>query len=305
MTKILITIDVESRKEVRDGKMHHLHYKEDIETPCKRIIRIADIYGAKVTFMMPLSEILVDHKKIAELLNLMNINHDVQVHLHRPIPLLTEKELTEILRNEVDMIEEFTWLKPVAIRAGGYNVGKGAKWIRSVLNAGLEIDCSVWPGVSTLKSKRIRDIAVRNEERYWGNGALYFDFRGAPMSGPYKVSDDDVARVGNSKLVEIPITVSKYEEVNPWKYRFDPKNQGVRQMRNTVLQHSDKDVIEMFWHSNRIIFKGVDVSWIYMMRFERILKFLAKRDVEFVTMSEVGEGIRGSEIFVEEGMNKK
>jgi len=47
MTKMLITIDVESSKEVRDGVMHHLHYKEDIERPCKRIIKIADKYGAK------------------------------------------------------------------------------------------------------------------------------------------------------------------------------------------------------------------------------------------------------------------
>ena len=68
-----------------------------------------------------------------------------------------------------------------------------------------------------------------------GKGALYFDFRVAPMFGPYRVRDDNVARIGNTKLVEIPITVSKYEEVNPWKYRFDPKNQGVRQMRDTVL----------------------------------------------------------------------
>ena len=288
MTKMLITIDVESSKEVRDGKMHHLHYREDIEKPCKRIIRIADKYGAKITFMLPLSEILLDHKDITKLIHLMSGNHDIQVHLHRPIPLLTEKELTEILKNEVDLIEEFTGIKPVAIRAGGYNVGKGEKWIRSVLNAGLEIDCSVWPGVSTLTSKRIMDRAVRNEERYWGEGALYFDFRDAPMFGPYRVSDDDVARVGSSKLVEIPITVSEYEEANPWRYRFDPKNQGVGQMKNTVLKHSGQGMLEMFWHSNRIIFKGMDVSWVYMRRFEKILKFLAGRSAGFVTMSEVG-----------------
>ena len=299
MTKILITIDVESSKEVRDGVMHHLHYKEDIETPCKRIIKIADRYGAKVTFMVPLSEIWADHKEIVELMSLMIKNHDIQVHLHRPTPLLTEKELTEILKSEVDMIEEFTGIRPVAIRAGGYNVGKGGKWIRSVLNAGLRIDCSVWPGVSTIKSKRVRDRAVRNEERYWGKGALYFDFRGAPMFGPYRVSDDNIARIGNSKLVEIPITVSRYEEVNPWKYRFDPKNQNMVQLKNTVLKHSDKDILEMFWHSNRVIFKGVDVSWIYMRRFEGILKFLARKGAEFVTMSEVGKVIESGEIFIE------
>ena len=301
MTKMLITIDVESSKEVRDGVMHHLHYKEDIERPCKRIIKIADKYGAKVTFMVPLSEILVDHKAILELMDLMINNHDIQVHLHRPTPLLSEKELTGILKAEADLVNELTGHKPVAIRAGGYNVGTGEKWIRSVLSAGLKIDCSVWPGVSTLKSRKIMDGAVRNEERYWGKGALYFDFRDAPMFGPYRVRDDNVARIGNTKLVEIPITVSKYEEVNPWKYRFDPKNQGVRQMRDTVLQHSDKAMLELFWHSNRIIFKGVDVSWIYMQRFERILKFLAKMDIEFVAMSDVWEGIESGEIFVARG----
>jgi ribosomal protein S10 len=130
MTKILITIDVESSKVVRDGEMHHLHYNEDIEKPCQKIIRIADKYGAKITFMLPLSEILSDHKEIIGLMDLMSGNHDIQVYLHRPIPLLTEKELTEILksdRNEVDLIEEFTGIKPVAIRAGGYNVGKGGE----------------------------------------------------------------------------------------------------------------------------------------------------------------------------------
>lgn len=127
MTRMLITIDVESSKEVRNGKMHHLYYKEDIENPCKKIVRIADKYGAKITFMLPLSEILPDHKEIIGLMDLMSGNHDIQVHLHRPIPLLTEKELTEILKNEVDLIEEFTGIKPVAIRAGGYNVGKGGE----------------------------------------------------------------------------------------------------------------------------------------------------------------------------------
>ena len=203
------------------------------------------------------------------------------------------------MKDEVDQINELTTgHKPVAIRAGGYNVGKGAKWIRSVLNAGLRIDCSVWPGASTLKSKKIMDRAVRNGERYWGKGALYFDFRDAPMFGPYRVRDDNVARWGNTKLVEIPITVSNYEEVNPWKYRFDPKNQNTVRLKNTFLTYSDKNILELFWHSNRIIFKGVDVLWIYMQRFDRILKFLAKRDIKFVTMSDVWDGIKSEEIFV-------
>ena len=99
--------------------------------------------------------------------------------------------------------------------------------------------------------------------------------------------------------MEIPITVSKYEEVNPWKYRFDPKNQNMVQLKNTVLKHSDKDILEMFWHSNSVIFKGVDVSGIYMRRFEGILKFLARKGAEFVTMSEVGKVIESGEIFIE------
>ena len=88
-------IDVESSKVVRDGEMHHLHYKEDIEKPCKKIIRIADKYGAKITFMLPLSEILLDHKEIIGLICLM--------------------------------IEEFAGTKPVAIWTDGYNVEKGGK----------------------------------------------------------------------------------------------------------------------------------------------------------------------------------
>jgi len=35
-----------------------------------------------------------------------------------------------------------------------------------------------------------------------------------------------------------------------------------------------------------------------MQRFDRILKFLAKRDIEFVTMSDVWAGIESGEIFV-------
>ena len=90
-------------------------------------------------------------------------------------------------------------------------------------------------------------------------------------------------------MFQYKITVSEYEEVNPWRYRFDPKNQGVGRMKNAVLKHSGQDMLEMFWHSNRIIFKGVDVSWVYMRRFDGILKFLARKGAGFVTMGEVGD----------------
>ena len=48
-------------------------------------------------------------------------------------------------------------------------------------------------------------------------------------------------------------------------------------------------------------------GYVYMQRFERILKFLAKRDIEFVTMHDVcgGGGIRSGEIFLGKGMNKR
>ena len=46
-------------------------------------------------------------------------------------------------------------------------------------------------------------------------------------------------------------------------------------------------------------------GYVYMQRFERILKFLAKRDVEFVTMHDVWGGIRSGEIFLGKDMNKR
>jgi len=302
MVKILVTIDVESVKNVRDGKVYHLYYREDIERPCKKIIQIANKYQAKITFMVPVNEIIVRNKELSDLMKLMIANkHDIQTHIHCPTPLLDEKTLVNLLESEVEMVEEIVGVRPIGIRAGGYNVGSGSKWINAVLKAGLKIDCSVWPGASTLKSKKIKDKAVKNEERRWGKGALYFDFRGAPMFGPYRVRDDNIARIGKSKLIEIPITVSKYEELNPWKYRFDPKNQNYVRLKRTVMKYYNKELIEMIWHSTRVTFKGIDLSWLYFRRFEAILKFLSKINAEFVTISDVWELIKTGELTVVSG----
>ena len=301
MIRLLITVDVESTKAVKEGRIRHLRYETDMAIPCRQIMKIANRYGAKVTFMLPVGEIAVDNIAVFDLAKEMSKRHDIQVHLHRPFPLLSDKEIVELIRSEMELIEDVAGYRPTCIRAGGYSVGEGGKWINCVSRAGLQIDCSVWSGANIFTTRSIVDSAVPREEERWGRGALYFDFRNAPLAGAYNPSPDNLARVGESAIVEIPISMRGYSEVDPWKYRLDPQTQQFAEMKETLLTYLKKAketrdfLLEMIWHTNNNFSVlrplGILHSHRSVRDFEHLLRYIAMdhagKDVQFATVSEL------------------
>jgi len=301
LIRLLTTVDAESIKSVEDGRIRHLRYETDIAMPCKRIMKIADKYEARITFLLPIGEVSADNKAVFDLAREMGKRHDIQVHLHRPFPLMSDDEIVELIRTEIELIEDVVGCRPNCIRAGGYNVGEGRKWVNCVSRAGLQMDCSVWSGANVYTTRSIVDSALPREEERWGRGALRFDFRNAPLAGAYTPSTENIAEVGDSPVVEIPISMRGYSEIDPWKYRLDPQTQQLDEMKETLLAYLKRAdetrdfVLEMIWHTNNnfLILKpfGVVYGRRSVRNFEYFLRYVAMkhtgRDVEFATASEL------------------
>ena len=301
LIRLLITIDAESTKSVEEGRIRHLRYETDIAIPCRKIMTIADRYEARVTFMLPIGEISVHNKAVFDLAKEMSKRHDIQVHLHRPFPLISDDEIVELIKSEMELIEGIAGHRPTCIRAGGYSVGEGGKWINCISRAGLQIDCSVWSGANIFTTRSIADSALAREEKRWGRGALYFDFRNAPLAGAYTPSADNLAQVGESAIVEIPISMRGYSEVDPWKYRLDPQTQRFGEMKETLFAylrkaHETRDfVLEMIWHTNNNFSILRPLGIVYDHRsardFEHLLRYIYihhnRKDVQFTSVSEL------------------
>jgi hypothetical protein len=96
----------------------------------------------------------------------------------------------EKLRRLTAQIYERTGVAPRSYRAGRW--GFSAEHIPSLISHGYLVDCSVTP----LRSwKRVRGVTEGGP-----------DFRAAPAA-PYFLDPDDVCRAGESRLLEVPVTI--------------------------------------------------------------------------------------------------
>ena len=112
---------------------------------------------------------------------------------HRPYPLEYPPDLQrELLANLTRAIEERLGVRPRSYRAGRY--GFDATGAVQLLELDYEVDCSVTPGVSWRRAPGRPD----------GGGGP--DFVGAPAH-PYWLARDDVTRPGDSRLLEVPVTI--------------------------------------------------------------------------------------------------
>lgn len=257
MASLVITIDTESNKKVRVGdRLRHVDYVGAIDAPIRLLLDIARRSALRYTFFLPLGELLPDYPEVVELVELILIaGHDIQAHRHLPFPIATLHQIIDWLSQEVELFERYTGYRPIAIRAGGYSVGQGAKWIRAILACGFRIDSSVWAGANAFSTAIFWDRLRTIEEGWWGRGALEFDFRGAPLAGSYFCDWENLARIGDSQLLEIPIALQEYDERDPWQYKSDPDWQDGRSLVRMLAsmaaaEKSGHDLIlNMAWHS--------------------------------------------------------
>jgi len=241
--RLASTVDVRGVIQVIDGRAHHLDYERSLEMPCMHLAQIADRYGLRITFLMPLSELIDDHPQVVSLLSSLAERHDCQALVHLPVPIMSNKAIVQRLNEEAYLHKKYLGRLPKAIRAGGHNVGHGRKWIDSVMEADYIIDSSVWPGASTTASRDILSMVVPTEESRWGTGAFQFDFRGAPLTGSYFADEDMISRPGGSSLLEVPITVREHTERRPFLDRFDFQYQDVASLRSIISQFLDEEAL--------------------------------------------------------------
>jgi hypothetical protein len=194
--------------------------------PTGRMLDLFDRYGAKLTIMADVAEILKFREYrdkfgrddfnyeaiVAQLRNAIRRGHDVQLHLHCSyfnaqfkngkweqdwteynFAGLSEPRLNEVLQTGKAFLEE--QLQPAdpnyrcnAFRAANWAVSPSRNVVRALLNNDFEIDTSVFK-------------YGRRE------GVVNFDYSDAPSELiPWRASEEDICqRDENSELLEVPI----------------------------------------------------------------------------------------------------
>ncbi|MEY2486529.1 MAG: hypothetical protein QOH39_2177 [Verrucomicrobiota bacterium] len=227
MLNVLFTLDYEIHGN-GDGSPHDLMVE-----PTARMLDLFDAYGAKLTIMADVAEILKFREYrdqfgrddyhyeaiVAQLQDAIRRGHDVQLHLHCSyfnarfengkwqqdwteynFAGLSEERINEVLGIGKTFLEE--QLRTAkreyrcnVFRAGNWAVAPSRGVVRALINNGFEIDTSVF------KDGQRNDHLVR------------FDYSEAPSElVPWRASEADICRRDDeSALLEVPI----YCELRP------------------------------------------------------------------------------------------
>ena len=190
----------------------------------------------------------------------------------------SEIELVKI-RNLTELIVKKLGVNPVSYRAARY--GADLDTIKSLEKLDYKIDSSVTPEID------------------WSS-------RGGPNHSkapkqPYFVSTGNFYAAGNSKILEVPITISKkrfFLLVNRWFfYRWlRPTLMTVAEMKiltNEFIRNYNDPVLNMMFHSMEIIPKKTPFvrtrigQKLYLNRLEKIIRHLRKNRFESKTLKMV------------------
>ncbi len=220
MLRIIFTLDYEIHGN-GDGRPHDLMIK-----PTERLLRLCDEYGAKLTIMADVAEILKfkeykatyghDEYCYDAIVNQLRFaikgGHDVQLHIHSSyfnakhgngywsqdwseydFAGLAYERMDWMVRNCKQFLD--TLLRPVdplyrciAFRAANWSVSPSRTVVRALVNNGIEIDTSVFK-----YGRR--------------SGIVSFDYSGAHSQlVPWRVKEDDICgRDDAGRLWELPI----------------------------------------------------------------------------------------------------
>jgi hypothetical protein len=196
----------------------------------------------------------------------------------------TETELEKI-KNLTDIISNNLGVKPVSYRAARY--GADLDTIKSLEKLGYKTDSSVTPQI---------DWSDRGGP----------DHSVAPIQ-PYFISKDNYYSAGNSKILEVPITISRKRFfLLPDKWLFyrwlRPSHMTVAEMKaliNEFVRSYDSPVLNMMFHSMEVIPRKTPFvrtrlgRKMYLSRLERILRYLRLKGFQSRTLQEIyGEKLR-------------
>lgn len=245
---LIITVDYEG-----DGS-GFVSLEEAVLAPTKRLLTVANRHGFPVTLFVDVSEFrflecLPDAEALgvdrvrAQLAEALEAGHDVQLHLH---PQWDEAQrlhrnsfqvrmsrwrIANLASSEIEtqIADGRTWLSALAtsvrpdweclaFRAGAWGIQPSAPVLRALHQHGIRIDSTVAPG-------------RRSRSRHG-----HFDFRGAPVTGWWRVKEDVLSADPSGPVLEIPIltgSVSARTRLS-WKLRQDHALPGYRPPRTKI-----------------------------------------------------------------------
>lgn len=224
MLRAIFTLDYEIHGN-GEGCPHALMIE-----PTNRMMDLFDAYGAKLTIMADVAEILKfgEYKKqtgrddyyfdaiVAQLRDAIRRGHDVQLHLHasyfnaraeggRWVQDWSDYNFAGLPRDRMDHFLSMgkksleDWLKPVApgyqcmvFRAANWAMSPSRNVVQALVNSGFKIDTSVFK---------------------YGHraGLVNFDYQLAPSAlVPWQIDENDIcAQNGEGELLEFPIYCEK------------------------------------------------------------------------------------------------
>lgn len=201
--------------------------------PTERLLGLGQKYGVKMTFFLDAGylkrlkeekskspSLQSDFEKVSmQLRKMVDLGHEIGFHVHPhwershfsagkwtivtdgayKLSDFTSEEIDAILDSYYETIIEFTGVKPIAYRAGGWCIQPFSIIAEKLKSLGVRYDSSVMPGVS------------------FQSAHYAFDFSSAPDKSYYSFDKDVCKEDANGFFTEIPISSSYYSPLFFWR----------------------------------------------------------------------------------------
>ena len=285
MKSFCITIDTEPDCDINWNRSDPLSF-ESVLTGIPNILRpLWDKYDIKpVYFVSP--EVAQDDGCCEILKQEMQRGAEIGTHLHseyiepqkkyenfagtssKEYPCFAYDSETEFakIKNLTDLITEKFAIKPLSYRAARY--GADLDTIKSLEKLGYKVDSSVTPQIN------------------WSSQDGP-DHSNAPQQ-PYFISENDYYSPGDSKMLEVPITISKKRfPLLPARWPFyrwlRPTHMTVAEMKilvNDFIKNYHEPTLNLMFHSMEILpgktpfVRNKFQQKMYLARLEKIIKYL-------------------------------
>lgn len=293
-----ITIDTEPDCDVHWRRSKPLTFSS-VLTGIPSILRpIWDKYEIKpVYFVSP--EVVEEDKCCEALKEEIALGAEIGTHLHseyiepekkyddfagttsKEYPCFAHSTETEFakIKNLTELIERKLGVKPISYRAARY--GADLDTIKSLEQLGYRVDSSVTPQID------------------WSYQAGP-DHSNAPKQ-PYFISETDYYSAGGSKILEVPITISKKRFLLTGKkwlfYRWlRPTHMSIWEMKglvNEFVRNYKEPVLNMMFHSMEVMPKKTPFvrskfeRKLYLSRLTKIIHFIKQKGFQSRTLAEI------------------
>ncbi len=235
--KFLVTIDTEEEREWGSDYLDHTHYTVENIQFLKPLQQLFNKYGVKPTYLIDYP--VANNKKAAAILKGFQDTDraEIGMHLHPWVNPPYEEERTvansfpsnlppelqfKKMKLLTDVIAEAVGQRPVTYRAGRYGFNESSVSVLEEL--GYLVDTSIVP---------------------FREGKKDFEpsFGWLSDSEPYFLNPGNIKESGNSKLLEVPLTVGFSKKVPGLlaKYYTGLPNIGLRRIMKKILD------IDLYW----------------------------------------------------------